>query len=199
MDFEVPIDSLEQTPETSRKRKASVLDEEPLVRPRTLGGGSPREAVTVREIVGAGERWKGPRLLHAADLLQSPPILTFLSAKVEGSEDVLEARNSEGDGPTEVLFASSKQTQWLDYLPTPVVGLTATPSFCAAAMYDGSVNVYSHTGRRYVCIICAHLSEADHKYVRIIPTLCLGSPCAMIQSCKTALLLLTASGKLTCL
>lgn len=149
MDMEVPIDSLEQSPEIGRgKRKASVLDDELPVQPRTLGGSLPRERVAVREIARAGEKWEAPRLLHAADVLPSPPILTFLSAKVDGSEDVLEARNSEGDGPTEVLFVSSKQTQWLDYLPSPVVGLTASTSFCAVAMQDGSVSVYSHTGRR---------------------------------------------------
>ena len=149
MDMEVPIDSLEQSPESSRgKRKASVLDDEPLVKPRTLGGGLPRESVAVREIAGGGERWEAPRLLHATDVLPSPPILTFLSAKVDASEDVLEARNSEGDGPTEVVFVSGKQTQWLDYLPSPVVRLTASSSFCAVAMQDGSVSVYSHTGRR---------------------------------------------------
>ncbi|KAI9460819.1 histone transcription regulator 1 [Boletus coccyginus] len=182
MDMKVPIDSLEQSPEMGRgKRKASVLDDELPVQPRTLGGSLPRERVAVREIARAGEKWEAPRLLHAADVLPSPPILTFLSAKVDGSEDVLEARNSEGNGPTEVLFVSGKQTQWLDYLPSPVVGLTASTSFCAVAMQDGSVSVYSHTGRR------------------IMPTLSLGSPCAMIHSCKTALLLLTASGKLSCI
>lgn len=148
MDMEVPIDSLEQTPEISRgKRKASVLDDELPVKSRTLGGSLPRESVAVREIASAGERWEAPRLLHA-DVLPSPPILTFLSSKVEGSDDVLEARNSDGDGSTEVLFVSGKQTQWLDYLPSPVVGLTASLSFCAVTMQDGSVSVYSHTGRR---------------------------------------------------
>lgn len=148
MDMEVPIDSLDQTPEMGRgKRKASVFDDEPPVKPRTLGGGLPRESVAAREIASAGERWEVPRLLHA-DVLPSPRILTFLSVKVDGSEDVLEARNSEGDGPMEVLFVSGKQTQWLDYLPSPVVALTASPSFCAVAMQDGSVSVYSHTGRR---------------------------------------------------
>ncbi|KAF8136971.1 histone transcription regulator 1 [Boletus edulis] len=144
MDMEVPIDSLEQSPEMGRgKRKASVLDDELPVQPRTLGGGmSERER--------RGERWEPPRLLHAPDALPSPAILTYLSAKVDGSEDVLEARNSEGAGPTEVLFVSGKQTQWLDYLPSPVVGLTASMSFCAVALQDGSVSVYSHTGRRNV-------------------------------------------------
>lgn len=149
LDMEVPIDSLEVSPEAGRgKRKASVFDDELPVQPRTLGGGLPRESVTVREIASGGEKGETPRLLHATDLLPSPPILTFLSAKVNGNDDVMEVRNSEGDGPTEVLFANGKQTQWLDYLPSPVVGLTASSSFCAVAMQDGSVNVYSHTGRR---------------------------------------------------
>ncbi|KAG9311673.1 WD40-repeat-containing domain protein [Chiua virens] len=114
MDMDVPIDSLEQSPGMSRgKRKASVLDDEHPVKPRTLGGDLHRERVPICEIVG--EKWEGSRLLHATAILPSPPILTFLSAKVDGSEDALEARNSEGDGLTEVLFTSGKQTQWLDF------------------------------------------------------------------------------------
>jgi protein HIRA/HIR1 len=53
-------------------------------------------------------------------------------------------------GPTEVMFVSGKQTQWLDYLPSPVLLVKATLHFCAVAMQDGCVNVYSHTGRRHV-------------------------------------------------
>jgi len=54
------------------------------------------------------------------------------------------------EGPTEITFADGKQTLWLDYLPSPVLVLTASTTFCAAAMQDGCVNVYSHTGRRFV-------------------------------------------------
>src|SRR5258708_1827660 len=53
-------------------------------------------------------------------------------------------------GATEVTFADGKQTLWLDYLPSPVLALTASATFCAAATQDGSVNVYSQTGRRFV-------------------------------------------------
>ncbi|KAF8841980.1 histone transcription regulator 1 [Paxillus ammoniavirescens] len=185
MDMEVPIDSLDQgySPEmTKGKRKASVMElEERPVRPRTLGGDRHRESVAVREIARVGETWDALPALRSAEVLPSPPVLTLLSAKVDGSEDVLEGRNSEGDGPTEVLFVSSKQTQWLDYLPSPVVALTASSSFCAVATQDGSVNIYSHTGRR------------------IMTTLSLGSPCAMIHSCKSALLLLSTLGRLSCI
>lgn len=53
-------------------------------------------------------------------------------------------------GPHEVMLVSGKQTQWLDFLPARVVCMTATVSFSAAAMEDGSVNVYTSTGRRCV-------------------------------------------------
>lgn len=46
------------------------------------------------------------------------------------------------------MFVSGKQTQWLDYLPSPIVAIKATMCFCAVATQDGSVTVYSHTGRR---------------------------------------------------
>jgi protein HIRA/HIR1 len=49
---------------------------------------------------------------------------------------------------TEVLFVSGKQTQWLDYLPSPLLALCTTSVFCAVAMLDGTVGVYSHTGRK---------------------------------------------------
>lgn len=48
----------------------------------------------------------------------------------------------------EVLYVNGKATQWLDYLPTPVLAAAATRSFCAVAMQDGCINVYSPTGRR---------------------------------------------------
>ena len=79
----------------------------------------------------------------------TPPQL--LKASIEGSDVLFEGRNSEGDGacvkcsggqradlvhtdPHEVLYVGGKQTQWLDYLSSPVLALTATPTFCAAAM-----------------------------------------------------------------
>ena len=55
-----------------------------------------------------------------------------------------------GADVNELLYVSGKQTQWLDYLPSPALALVATASFCAVAMQDGSLNVYSPTGRRCV-------------------------------------------------
>ncbi|EGO03480.1 hypothetical protein SERLA73DRAFT_83492 [Serpula lacrymans var. lacrymans S7.3] len=190
-DMDVPIDSLDNNGSLSvnkGKRKASALDlpDERPSKPRTLGGDRPRDTIAVREIGNGNVHISHTRSflggsigLEGEELLPVPPLLTFLSAKVEGTEDVFEGRNSEGDGPTEIIYVNGKQTQWLDYLPSPILALTATTSFCAVAMRDGSVNVYSHTGRRFM------------------PTLSLGSPCSMIHGCKGSLMTLTASGQLS--
>ena len=45
-------------------------------------------------------------------------------------------------------MTSSKGIQFVDYLPSLAVGSVLTSSFCAVAMIDGCVNVYSLTGRR---------------------------------------------------
>lgn len=54
------------------------------------------------------------------------------------------------------MTGKSQTTQWLDYLPTGVVLLTLNTAFGAAACQNGSLNVYSIAGRRfvlsYVCI-----------------------------------------------
>ena len=101
--------------------------------------------------------------------LSTPTLKTFLSERVAETGDTFEARNSEdGNGesatdsirsglltlslsePSEITFFSSKEktVQWLDYLPMPVLAIRASNKFCAAAMEDGSINVYSLTGRR---------------------------------------------------
>jgi hypothetical protein len=51
---------------------------------------------------------------------------------------------------SEVSYMSGKHTQWLDYLPCPALIVCASSRFCAVGLVDGSVIVYSHTGRRYV-------------------------------------------------
>ncbi|CCM01218.1 uncharacterized protein FIBRA_03266 [Fibroporia radiculosa] len=187
MNTDVPISSLDTSmPLGKGKRKAAdLVDDRVNSKPRTLGGDRVRESVPVREIAGGNAGFSANSSLglwneqsSLIGRLQVPPVLTYLKATVEGSEDVFEGRNAEGDGSTEVLFVSGKQTQWLDYLPSPVLAITATTVFCAVAMQDGSVNVYSHTGRR------------------LMPTLTIGSPCSILNGCKSSLMLLTSSGVL---
>lgn len=102
MDMDVPIDALDTSMSSANKgkRKASVLDisEDRPSKPRTLGGDRPRETVAVREIASTSLASTRPHLFEGANLLPVPPLLTFLSVNVEGSDLVFEARNSEGDG-----------------------------------------------------------------------------------------------------
>jgi hypothetical protein len=53
-------------------------------------------------------------------------------------------------GQHEVRFTDIRGVQFIDYLPSPILAVAATSSFCAAALLSGSVVVYSHTGRRCV-------------------------------------------------
>ena len=101
IDMEVPINSL-STENAKAKRKASTFDGGDDSRPtksRTLGGDRPRESVVVREIAGGTQTsgvWGDPHFIAGA--LPVPPLYNSLSVRVEGSDDILEGRNSEGDG-----------------------------------------------------------------------------------------------------
>ncbi|KAH9849560.1 WD40 repeat-like protein [Lenzites betulinus] len=185
LDGEVHISSLETFGQSSKgKRKAAdETDDRIATKARTLGGDKVRENIPVRPITSRGASAMSISALLAegsgvAGRLEPPQLVTYLKATVEGSEDIFEGRNAEGDDPPEVIFVSGKQTQWLDYLPSPILALAATSAFCAVAMQDGSLNVYSHTGRR------------------LIPTLSLGVPCHAIAGSKNMLLALTVSGML---
>jgi protein HIRA/HIR1 len=62
------------------------------------------------------------------------------------------AQHAISSAPSEVTLVSGKQTQFLDYVSPCVLVVCATSVFCAAALEDGSVNVYSPTGRRHVTL-----------------------------------------------
>ncbi|KAK7036557.1 HIR complex subunit [Paramarasmius palmivorus] len=184
MDMDVDMDMASSVPidvisENKGKRKAEeelISGRQPTY--RTLGGDRPRDTGPVRELSVAGPSSMG---VVGAPLvnLPIPALLTRVTADVDGSEDVLEAINAEGEEDQhEVMLISGKSTKWLDYVPSPVLAVRATSTFCAAAMQDGSINVYSHTGRR------------------LMPTLSLGSPCSLIDGNKHCLMVITQSGQL---
>lgn len=156
------------------KRKASEMDE-PRPSARTLGGDRPaREGEPHARQLDRDSRvstWK-------TDLakLPVPRLLTYLSTEVEGTADTFDAVNSDNDAPTEVMGISRKQTMWLDYLPSLALLVQATPFYCAVAMLDGSVNVYTHTGRR------------------LMPTMALGDPAAFMDGYRHALMVITTTG-----
>ena len=173
---------------------------------RTLGGDRTRGdgQREVREIrsnamlpppsTGSGLDFHGQT--HA---LPPPSLKTFLEARVEETGDTLEVRNSEDHGgtslflsfvrkpelyrvyvePSEVTFFTSKEksVQWLDYLPSPALSVCASNRFAAVAMEDGSINVYSLTGRK------------------LMPTLSLGYPASVIDACKWYLMVITTSAQ----
>lgn len=101
MNTEVPISALETN--GKGKRKSSVMDaiDDRPSKARTLGGDRPRDTVTVKEIAPAtsaiviydASAAAGSQNLAAR--LPLSPLLTYLKTVVEGSEDILEARNSE--------------------------------------------------------------------------------------------------------
>ncbi|KAJ3747975.1 histone transcription regulator 1 [Lentinula detonsa] len=139
---------------------------------RTLGGNRQREMVVVKEINDPAA------VLASLGLaLPIPATLTRTTAELDGGH-VFEGLNSEDGGPTSVHFFKGKQTLWLDYLSSPVIAVHATSQFCVAAMMDGSLNVYSPSGRR------------------MMPTLNLGSPCSVLDGSKNCLLVITQAGLL---
>ena len=108
LDGEVRISSLDTgMPNGKGKRKAGDdLDDRLASKARTLGGDRVRENVPVRPLTGrtqpaplagagAGMWAEGSGL---AGRLEPPQLVTYLKATVEGSEDLFEGRNAEGDG-----------------------------------------------------------------------------------------------------
>lgn len=79
---------------------------------------------------------------------------------------------------TRITFTSGGETQWLDYVPSSVILANATNVFCAVAMQDGSINVYSPNGRR------------------LLPTLKLGLPASFVDANKHCLMVITSDGQL---
>jgi protein HIRA/HIR1 len=104
----VPIDSLDINGSAAAyakgKRKASMIDlteDGRAVKSRTLGGNLPVGPVVIREIAvdsmggaSTSRYWSE----HPSNVLTQPPLLTYLCARIEGSDDNLEARNSADNG-----------------------------------------------------------------------------------------------------
>ncbi|EAU82822.2 transcription corepressor [Coprinopsis cinerea okayama7 len=154
MDIDVPIDALDGNGKKGKRAIIDLTEEDGKPRGRTLGGDRKVEAPGMaKALSGWGEGATGEpsrQQVYSATLIQSPPLLSYLSTEAEEMECLLEAKNNDSDRTVEVAFIVGKQVQWLDYVPSPVITLKATASFCAAAMQDGCLNVYSHTGRRNV-------------------------------------------------
>lgn len=172
--------------ESRGKRKASAMidltDDGPdRTTGRTMGSDRRTEALGPAKQLGG---WGSPSVHQSGytptvrPLLDILPLLSHLKSDVEEVDCSLEVRNIEVDHTTEVSFSVAKQVQWVDYLPSPVIAIKATPGFCAVASEDGTLNVYSHTGRR------------------IFSPLALGSPANFMDGNKTTLICITSAGQL---
>ncbi|KAF8328351.1 WD40-repeat-containing domain protein [Cantharellus anzutake] len=160
---------------------ANHNDTSRLPKARTLGGDRRREPMgpikDIRPPSVANQMNMSPSGSSTNHRLAIPAVRNIVFAKVEDREtDVFEGRNSEnGSSPSEVSLISAKQTQFLDYVSAGVLAVTATSVFCAAALEDGSINVYSPTGRR------------------LMPSMLLDSPCVSMNACKQFLMAITSS------
>lgn len=173
----VPIDAFEG----KGKGRASDMDDSRPVY-RTLGGDRPRDKKAVRELPKMDVDYNPASSSSSRPpqhLLPLPQLFTKISTEVTGHpDDVFEAENPEDDRPSEVLYISEDHTEWLDYVPSRVVALKATKYFCAAAMQDGTLNIYTRTGRR------------------LLPTLSLGSAASYMDGQNQHLSVITTAGQL---
>jgi len=114
MEVDAAIDALDSVMQSSKgKRKASmmdVMDEKPAtIKARTLGGDRPVELHVPKPI----SNWASPlrprsNMVHPgpstavydshAPVLPTPPLLSYLKSELEGTNDVLEAKNVEDTG-----------------------------------------------------------------------------------------------------
>lgn len=101
-DMSVQISSLndEEAVNTRGKRKISdLIDDGRPVKARTLGGDQGRrERPVVREIVSSSNVGQSTALPSSSVLLPTPPLLNFITAKVDGAQDVLECLNKVDEG-----------------------------------------------------------------------------------------------------
>ena len=101
-DMNVQINSLndEETFSTRGKRKISdLIDDGRTVKARTLGGDQGRrERPVVREIVSGSNVSQNFAQSSSSIMLSVPPLLNFITAKVDGVQDVLECLNKVDEG-----------------------------------------------------------------------------------------------------
>lgn len=101
MDVDVPIDALDMAPSRTKGRRTAIgdlLDDTKPPKARTLGGDRRKEVIEVKQIgmvVPASSMAAG---VQRTMMLPLPPLLTYLSSEVDGTDDVLEAENADDVG-----------------------------------------------------------------------------------------------------
>nr|ODN94130.1 protein HIR1 [Cryptococcus depauperatus CBS 7841]ODO00483.1 protein HIR1 [Cryptococcus depauperatus CBS 7855] len=140
------------SPRIGNKRKASVFDDE-------IGNGmgrlmsgnkTPNTNVEVLRapIVSVSSN---PKI--SASALPCPQIQSILQSTVEAANIHVEARNAiDSREHNLVAYFKGDQQQWIDYVPTGIIAVVITTSYCAIACEDRSLRVYSPGGRLIIDI-----------------------------------------------
>lgn len=145
-DFSSGVNQLE--PRGSKRKAISISDPSrntPVSRPRLLA--EPHEIRSV-----GGSAIAGPSSSRV-NLLPPRRVLETLRATPESGTDeyYIQAENSSNHkGKNKVTFVEDDNDIWLDYLPTAILAMAITDSFCAVACEDGGLVAYTHAGRQSV-------------------------------------------------
>ncbi len=101
MDVDVPIDALDVAPSRTKGRRTAIgdlLDDTKPPKARTLGGDRRREVIEVEQIGMVVPVHSMAAEVQRTMVLPVPPLLTYLSSEVDGTDDVLEAENAKDVG-----------------------------------------------------------------------------------------------------
>lgn len=130
------------------KRRASIEPDSGRA-PKGRNMGSSRALGPVQEI-------RAPRVVIAGSgggsgssiMLPVPSIQSALRVQQEDGAGVFSAENGADDKPHySVNFSQGGNYLWLDFLPSAVLAIVSTSKFCAAACEDGTVRIYTVSGR----------------------------------------------------
>ncbi|WVF73156.1 hypothetical protein IAT40_007975 [Kwoniella sp. CBS 6097] len=171
------------SPRAGLKRKAVLFsdDESRAVRGRMMasttqnGQAGPIEILRAPKVSVTSAAYSSSSSAN----LPVPQVQSLIRATMLAEEGnaYIEAQNSPAaDGVNKLIFARDDANQWVVYLPSAVLALAVTSSFCAAACEDGSVNIYSVCGRQLSSL---RLPAVVHD----------------LQGCKGKVLIVTADGQ----
>lgn len=127
----------------SAKRSADVLASFPGAGGRALG--SEKRAALAAESLAVSLPKSGP------SGLRTPNVQTAL--RVPCTYGAVDVRNHTEQASEIALVDKDEQVQWLDFVPSPVVGAVACEAFVAASLADGTLLWYSPRGPRLSTLV----------------------------------------------
>lgn len=133
-------------PRVGDKRKFGFEDDARSGKGRTMGAS--RTIARIEEI-RAPRVVLGGQVAGSGHVLPIPSVQSALRVQQTDGAGVLTAENSPDDGGSNsVSLSINKQDVWTDFIPSPALAVVSTSSFSAVASEDGSVRIYSASGRQ---------------------------------------------------